>query len=299
MNRLGIILECNPTPVELKKLSQIVVNEMHRSSGLIDGITILCVSGEESFINDIKSRTSISPDIDFSIVEVEDSLLCSESLACDGFIIHGDKKRLRTNSIIPVNEYTIANSSGCLMLASEARKEVDYAKLTPVSDKDFERISRDIDEREKTSSSPTPELKNKRKIYTDENGIIYVRKEYLMEEGRSKTYSFATCYYNNNNETVYVGDAQFAKYLIVDKGIKPEYASDTSKVSSIGWCEKEQKFYGWSHRCMVGFGVGDKIYEEMCPGCDSRTPFTKHGTRDIENTGHARIAAIAFADSVS
>ena len=26
----------------------------------------------------------------------------------------------------------------------------------------------------------------------------------------------------------------------------------------LGWSEKEQKYYGWSHRAIYGFGIGSK-----------------------------------------
>ena len=41
-------------------------------------------------------------------------------------------------------------------------------------------------------------------------------------------------------------------------GIIPEKISPDSKVNQIGWSEKEQKWYGWSHRAIFGFGIGAK-----------------------------------------
>ena len=46
--------------------------------------------------------------------------------------------------------------------------------------------------------------------------------------------------------------------------IKPEKIWKNSNVCSIGFCEKEQKWYGWSHRAMYGFKVGDKVKKGDC-----------------------------------
>lgn len=39
---------------------------------------------------------------------------------------------------------------------------------------------------------------------------------------------------------------------------------ETGKPCNIGFCEKEQKWYGWSHRAICGFGVGSKISKGDC-----------------------------------
>ena len=41
-------------------------------------------------------------------------------------------------------------------------------------------------------------------------------------------------------------------------GIVPQKIDATHKVNSIGFSEKEQKWYGWSHRAIYGFGIGAK-----------------------------------------
>jgi hypothetical protein len=41
-----------------------------------------------------------------------------------------------------------------------------------------------------------------------------------------------------------------------DHGIKPERITPEEYSCRIGWSEKEQKWYGWSHRAIYGFGVG-------------------------------------------
>ena len=55
----------------------------------------------------------------------------------------------------------------------------------------------------------------------------------------------------------YIGDRKTAE-LLDGMGILPE-AIPGHKVASIGFCEREQKWYGWSHRAIFGFGVGHTV----------------------------------------
>lgn len=83
-------------------------------------------------------------------------------------------------------------------------------------------------------------------------------------------------------------------------GIVPEPVPNG--VSTIGFSDKNQKWYGWSHRAIHGFGVGDvaKKGDLVCspgstdPAADVSVPvgFTAKTLDD------AKRMAIAFADSV-
>lgn len=66
---------------------------------------------------------------------------------------------------------------------------------------------------------------------------------------------------------------------------------------SIGFSEKEKKWYGWSHRAIFGFGIGDMIFEPNYG--DEKTPFKKHGSKKIKTLSDAKKAAVAFSDYVS
>jgi hypothetical protein len=83
------------------------------------------------------------------------------------------------------------------------------------------------------------------------------------------------------------------------RGIKPELADTDHSVCSIGFCERDQKWYGWSHRGICGFGIGDMLFIEFLEGATDSTPFVAHGTKVIETLREARQAAINFADYVS
>lgn len=62
----------------------------------------------------------------------------------------------------------------------------------------------------------------------------------------------------------YIGDSKTAYRLCNKMGIKPELKDKTSRTCSIGFCERENKWYGWSHRALYGFGIGSKVKEGDC-----------------------------------
>ena len=107
----------------------------------------------------------------------------------------------------------------------------------------------------------------------------------------------------------YIGNGKDARFLVVKRGIKPEKRSPTSNVCSIGWCEKEQKWYGWSHRAIYGFGVGDVVKEGDCTASSGYTEsyLREHPEDDTslrvgftaKDLIDAKIMAMAFAASVS
>lgn len=98
---------------------------------------------------------------------------------------------------------------------------------------------------------------------------------------------------------LYIGDPKTAHFLVVKMGIKPELATGSENVCSVGFCEDEQKWFGWSHRAIAGFGVGDKLFEEHWPKGTDNTPFIAHGDKTITVLDEARQAAVNFAKCVS
>ena len=62
----------------------------------------------------------------------------------------------------------------------------------------------------------------------------------------------------------YIGDSKWAYRLCKIRGIKPEFRTPYSRVCSIGFCERERKWYGWSHRAIFGFGIGSSIKRGDC-----------------------------------
>ncbi len=52
--------------------------------------------------------------------------------------------------------------------------------------------------------------------------------------------------------------------FIDEHGIKPERIRPDDYSCCIGFSEKEQKWYGWSHRGIHGFAVGDQVEKGDC-----------------------------------
>lgn len=62
----------------------------------------------------------------------------------------------------------------------------------------------------------------------------------------------------------YIGGIGTARMLCGKRGIEPEKAKESHGVCSIGFCEREQKWYGWSHRAIYGFGIGSTCSKGDC-----------------------------------
>lgn len=86
-------------------------------------------------------------------------------------------------------------------------------------------------------------------------------------------------------------------------------ADPEDNTCSIGFNEKEQKWYGWSHRAIAAFGIGDRVKEGDCTNSSGYTDeyLEEHPEADIslpvgfttKTLEDARQMAIVFADSVS
>ncbi len=73
----------------------------------------------------------------------------------------------------------------------------------------------------------------------------------------------------------YIGDSKWAYRLCTIRGIKPEVPQSESAdgdianrgrgfTCSIGFCAREEKWYGWSHRAIYGFGIGSTVQRGDC-----------------------------------
>ena len=132
----------------------------------------------------------------------------------------------------------------------------------------------------------------------------YILQKELVDGGGTNTWLVAAY----NLEGDYVGDEKTAEYLS-KKGIKAEKSDSKYTVCSIGFCESEQKWYGWSHRAMFGFGI-EHITKEG--NCECSSGFTEEYLKDhpeedksmpvgfeCKTLEDCKKCAIAFAESVS
>lgn len=107
----------------------------------------------------------------------------------------------------------------------------------------------------------------------------------------------------------YMGNPRMARLLVVKMGIKPEKADESHRVCSIGFCESKQKWYGWSHRAISGFRVGDVVKEGDCTNSSGwiEEYLAEHPEEDLSlpvgftarTLEDAKRMAVAFASSVS
>lgn len=67
-----------------------------------------------------------------------------------------------------------------------------------------------------------------------------------------------------SKEGLYIGNKQTLKALL-KKGITAfEASKESDSVVSIGFNSAEQKWYGWSHRAIFGFGIGSTCKKGDC-----------------------------------
>ena len=145
-------------------------------------------------------------------------------------------------------------------------------------------------------------------VYDDAKIIwvrVYKKAGYILR--REATFGITlTVAYNLKGE--YIGDSRWAYRLWHRWGIRPEKRPG-SKVCSIGYSEKDGKWYGWSHRAIHGFTVGDVAKEGDCVTTSGYTDeyLADHPEDDVSlpvgftarTMDDAKTMAIAFADSVS
>ena len=131
-------------------------------------------------------------------------------------------------------------------------------------------------------------------------GYIYQR-ELINAAGitENSEMEMVNCYAIENKH--WIGGAKEANFLCKKVGLRkiecPDGGAYKGHPAIIGFNEKEKKWYGWSHRAICGFGIGDKIFEENFG--DDKTNFKSHGEADITTMAQAQQAAINFAHSVS
>lgn len=121
--------------------------------------------------------------------------------------------------------------------------------------------------------------------------IKYTGPEYGLPDGEE-------CIVENayNLEGQFIGSPGVAETML-SFGVYPQYRKPDSNVCTIGFCEREQRWYGWSHRGLCSFGIGDKLFDPAFG--DETTHFQDRGEITIETLAQARQAAERFAEYIS
>ena len=113
-----------------------------------------------------------------------------------------------------------------------------------------------------------------------------------------------TSFYNQDGK--YIGNKDNMEALIIKRGIIPE-TYDDCKVCSIGKSIKDGKWYGWSHRAIFGFKIGDEVKKGDCCASSGWTEeYLKNHPDDkplpvgfkAKTEEDCKKMAIAFASSV-
>lgn len=135
----------------------------------------------------------------------------------------------------------------------------------------------------------TEDIDKKTLKETDKGNYVIRNEIWIMEGLGDKPIKMTACYSKKDNG--YIGGLKEAKFLCDEMGIIPEISKPDHNVCSIGFSPKDNKWYGWSHRAIHGFKIGDRKLE--------LSPDISNSGAVIKNEEEAREAAIEFADSVS
>ena len=135
--------------------------------------------------------------------------------------------------------------------------------------------------------------------------VYYIRLALGGLEHPERSMDMATAYTPTGE---YIGDTKFAHRLYARWGIKPQLIAPDHNVCSIGWSSVEGKWYGWSHRAIYGFKVGDVVAKgDITVGPDAEW-LAEHPEDDpsglpvgfvAKTVEDAKTMAVAFANGVA
>lgn len=131
----------------------------------------------------------------------------------------------------------------------------------------------------------------KQELWSKNTGLYITKKELWTSEGNPPIEVMSA--YTLSGD--YIGDETLARRLCIQHGIKPEKAKLTHAACSIGFSDKDNKWYGWSHRGMYGYGVGSSVHKGDVIEVSGKFP-AGYKAQSLEG---AKQMAIAFAEGVS
>lgn len=140
------------------------------------------------------------------------------------------------------------------------------------------------------------------KLY--ENDGLKVTSKELIEDKSEFGYKIYNVTYEGYGEDMkmeiafnlnddYIGEVSTAKNLCEERGIRPEVIDEDCNVCSIGKSVDDGKWYGWSHRAIYGFEIGDVVSEGDVTSWELPIGFRAKSEED------AKRMAIVFANGVA
>lgn len=82
--------------------------------------------------------------------------------------------------------------------------------------------------------------------------------------------------------------------------LRKRFGIEQFEPGAIGFAPKSQKWYGWSHRAVYGFGVGHTVKKGDVVAGDFAQPGRRFPVGfQAKTLADARALAVAFADAVS
>ena len=126
-------------------------------------------------------------------------------------------------------------------------------------------------------------------------GYVYRREIWDGTDCGGHDTEMQACYTPSGD---YIGDPRMARFLCRKRGLRNLQKTDKDHcVCSIGFHPRKKRWYGWSHRAICGFAVGDKLFIQRFG--NDKTPFRQHGRTTIKALAQAKLAAKRFAEYVS
>jgi len=126
-------------------------------------------------------------------------------------------------------------------------------------------------------------------------GYVYRREIWDGKDYGGHDTEMRSCYTPSGQ---YIGNPRMANFLCRKRGLRDlQLAGKDDCGVSIGFHPRQKRWYGWSHRAICGFGIGDKIFIKRFG--NDHTPFRKHGRTTIKTLAQAKVSAKRFADYVS
>ena len=148
-----------------------------------------------------------------------------------------------------------------------------------------------------------------RKVYTKREPVATEEEQTRIITDKEKFMELEDfIYYESLVDYSYVGDEEFFNFLRKHE-IEYAYSWDKHYSANIGFSAKEKKWYGWSHRAIFGFTIGDEVKEgDITATCGFTDEYAIQHPDECHNLPvgfkarslqDAKRMAIAFAEAVS